>query len=232
MIIVTFMMRLRPGVLFAVLVCLSPLVALVSAAADRTPPSVEPATSFPAVDIHVDEHVAIAADPYDTHEKAAIFRADYLKYGFMPIRLIVTNNGDKPISLAEARIHFITADGDKIPAALPGDIERRSTTVSNAGRRIALPAPLPPIHQKVKSKTKEIDADFASFEYSALAVEPHTTRAGFLFYDMREIENPLKGAKLYLRMLRSSDGKDLFFFEIPFDKYLATQPHLGKRTSE
>jgi len=223
-------MRLRPSVLFSLL--LLPLLPLMAAAADHTPPAVEPATSFPAVDIHEEEHVAIAADPYDTHEKAAIFRADYLKYGFMPIRLIVTNNGDKPISLVDARIHFITANGDKIPAALPSDIERRSTTVANAGRRIPMPAPLPPIHEKAKTKTKEIEADFKAFEYSALAVEPHTTRAGFLFYDMRGIANPLQGAKLYLRMLHAADGKDLFFFEIPFDKYLATQPHLEKRSSD
>ena len=69
--------------------------------------------------------MAIAADPYNTPEKASIFRFKYLQYGFMPIRIIVTNNGDKPISLIDARINFITAAGDKIPAALPEEVERR-----------------------------------------------------------------------------------------------------------
>ena len=61
---------------------------------------------------------------------------------------------------------------------------------------------------------------FKTFEYSAVAVEAHTTRAGFLFYDVDGLANPLAGAKLNLRMLRNSEGKELFYFEIPFDKYL------------
>ena len=50
--------------------------------------------------------MAIAVEPYDTKEKESIFRVDYLGHGVMPVRLIVTNNGDKPISLRDARILF------------------------------------------------------------------------------------------------------------------------------
>ena len=120
------------------------------------------ATDFPAVETHPDENVSIAADPYNTPEKCSIFRVDYLKYDYMPIRLIVTNNGDKPISLVDARIHLITRDGDKIPAAKPGDIVRATTFDSKAGRTIPLPAPLPPIRGKAKTSTKNIEADFAT----------------------------------------------------------------------
>jgi hypothetical protein len=185
--------------------------------AEHPPSPAGAASSYPAFETHADEHVTIAADPYDTKDKASCFRIDYLKYGFMPIRIIVTNDGDKPISMEQARIHFITASGDKIPAAEPEDVERRTTDVKNPGApKIAVPG-LP----KPKSKNSKIDEDFQEFEYQALVVEPHTTRAGFLFYDVESLNNPLKGAKLYLRRLQASDGKDLFYFEIPFDKYLA-----------
>ncbi len=33
-------------------------------------------------------------------------------------------------------------------------------------------------------------------------------------------DTPLHGGKLVLRELRNSDGIELFYFEIPFDKYL------------
>jgi hypothetical protein len=79
---------------------------------------------------------------------------------------------------------------------------------------------LPRIGNKSSSKNKDVDQDFHEFEYSAVAVEPHTTRAGFLFYDVDGVANPLAGGKLNLRMLRNADGKELFYFEIPFDKYL------------
>jgi hypothetical protein len=67
-----------------------------------------------------------------------------------------------------------------------------------------------------------VEEDFKSLEYAAVAVEAHTTRAGFLFYDVEGLANPLAGAKLNLRMLRNADGKELFYFEIPFDKYLGS----------
>lgn len=207
------------------LLCLIAVISLAAnsaRAADRTPPPVTPATAFPAVDIHADEQVAIAAEPYETDEKQSIFRINYMRSGFLPIRLIVTNNGDKPISLKDARIHFITSTEAKIPAAEAEDVERRTTEVSKTGERMPIPSPIP-IHRKPKSKVKEIDADFATFEYQAIAVEPHTTRAGFLFYDVQGLSNPLVGAKLYLRMLRAADGHELFYFEIPFEKYLAAK---------
>jgi hypothetical protein len=57
-----------------------------------------------------------------------------------------------------------------------------------------------------------------------VVVEPHTTRAGFLFYDVSDLDHPLRGAKLHLRTrLRNADGKELFYFEIPFDKYLKSK---------
>jgi hypothetical protein len=186
--------------------------------AEHPPPPAGAASSYPAFEVHADEHVTVAADPYNTKEKASCFRIDYLKYGFMPIRVIITNDGDKPINLEQARIHFITANGDKIPAAEPEDIERRTTNIKNVtGPKVSIPGLSP----KTRSNDPKIEADFHQFEYQALVVEAHTTRAGFLFYDVQDLSNPLKGAKLYLRRLQGADGKDLFYFEIPFDKYLA-----------
>jgi hypothetical protein len=184
---------------------------------------VQPATAFAAVETHADEKVAIAAEPYDTREKAAIFRVDYLSHGVMPIRLIVTNNGDRPISLVEARIYFLTAAGDKIQTAEPPDVERLMTHNEREGGKLPMPGPIPGIKLKAKASNKDIEQDFDTFEYQALAVEPHTTRAGFLFYDVSGLENPLQGAKLHLRKLRDADGNEMFYFEIPFDKYLKSK---------
>jgi hypothetical protein len=196
---------------------------LPASATDHTPPPVQAATAFADVEIHKDENVAIAAEPYDTKEKESIFRVDYLSHGVMPIRLIVTNLGDKPISLRDARILFQTAGGDRIQAAEPEDVERLMTRKEREGAKIPMPAPIPKIKLKPKASNQEIEADFSNFEYGALVVEPHTTRAGFLFYDVSELTHPLVGAKLHLHALRDSDGNELFYFEIPFDKYLKSK---------
>jgi hypothetical protein len=199
---------------------LFPVLALPALASDRTPPPVKPATDYPAVEVHADEKVAIAAEPYDTREKASIFRVDYLAHGVMPVRLIVTNNSDRPINLRDARILFQTAGGERIQAAEPEDVERLMTRKDREGSKIPLPGPLPSIHTKAKASNKEIEEDFDNFEYGAIVVEPHATRAGFLFYDVSNLDHPLEGAKLHLHKVRDADGKELFYFEVPFDKYL------------
>ncbi len=181
------------------------------------------ATTFSAVEVHDKEHVAIAVEPYDTREKESIFRIDYLAHGIMPVRLIVTNEGDRPISLRDARILFYTAGGDRIQAAEPEDVERVMTRREREGKKIPMPGPLPSIKMKPKATNKAIEQDFDQFEYQALVVEPHTTRAGFLFYDVSQLDHPLEGARLHLHKLRDASGNELFFFEIPFDTYLKSK---------
>jgi len=208
-------LRAVPPILF--------LSALSAVAAQHTAPPVQPASSFAAVETHPDEKVSIAAEPYDTKEKESIFRVDYLSHGVMPVRLVVTNNGNRPISLRDARILFMTAAGDKIQAAEPEDVERLMTRKEREGTKIPLPGPLPSIKLKPKASNQEIEQDFNTFEYGALVVEAHSTRAGFLFYDVSQLDHPLKGAKLHLHKLRDADGNELFYFEMPFDKYLESK---------
>ena len=203
-------------------------LALPALASDHKVPTVQPATSFAAVEVHDKEKVAIAAEPYDTREKEDIFRVDYLGHGVMPVRLVITNNGDRPISLRDARILFQTPAGDRIQAAEPEDVERLMTRKEREGRKIPLPGPIPNIHTKPKASNKEIEADFDQFEYQALVVEPHTTRAGFLFYDVSQLDDPLKGSKMHIYKLRDADGEELFYFEIPFDKYLQSKSSIMK----
>lgn len=189
----------------------------------RTPPPVEPATSFPAVEVHDAEKVAIAVEPYDTKEKEKLFRVDYLSHGVMPIRLIVTNNGSKPISLRDARILFETPAGDRIQASEPEDVLRLMTRKEREGDTLPLPNHLPSIHLKAKGSIKEINEDFDDFEYQALVVEPHSTEAGFLFYDVSQLQDPLKGSSLYIYKVKNASGGELFYFEIPFNKYLKSR---------
>src|SRR5579864_6688979 len=69
----------------------------------KVPPPL-PAAQYPAHDTH--EQITIAADPGDTKETAPKTRIDYLGHGFMPIRIIVTNDSSQPLSLDDARIFF------------------------------------------------------------------------------------------------------------------------------
>lgn len=186
--------------------------------AQHAPPAALNADQYPAFSRNTQDHVTIAVDPYETPQKASVFRLNYAAANIIPIRIIITNDGDTPISLENARINFITASGDKVTAAEPRDVERAMDRPPDPRRAI----PIGPfkIGGKGKNRDKSIEQDFSNFEYSALAVEPHTTRAGFLFYDLEDVLNPLAGAHLELRRIQTADRREMFAFEVPFDPYL------------
>ncbi len=182
--------------------------------AEHKPEPAKPAVQYPA---HITQDgVTVAADPYDRAPKLDVFRVNYTEYNFIPIRLVVTNDTDKPISLNDARILLLPREGDRINAGEPGDVERRVSRRDRTGTTIPV-GPLK-LHTKGKNADSKVEADFSEYEYSALAVEPHTTRAGFLFYDVEGLgKTPLAGAKLTLRKMRDSNGREMFAFEVPLD---------------
>jgi hypothetical protein len=124
--------------------------------------------------------------------------------------------------LRDARIIYVTSHGDRIQAAEPEDVERLMTQKDKQGKKIPLTGPLS-IHTKAKASDKDIEQDFDTFEFQALVIEPHTTRAGFLFYDVTGLNHPLKGAILNLSKIKDAGGKELFYFEISLDKYLKSK---------
>ena len=196
-------------------------------AADKKAPPPKPANQYATFDAHPNEHVTVAADPCDDPKDCDFFRLPYVQHGFIPVRVIFTNDGDAALSLDDARIQFISINNDKIPAATDDDIQRRLfSTKGTAGRKIPLPMPLPPITVHDKPVDKQITKDDTDFGFSGTTVNPHSTLAGYLFYDVRQLDDPaLKGAELYVKMVHTVDGKkQLFDFNIPFDKWLAAQP--------
>ena len=207
------MLRLLTLMTFAAVLCLPALLL-----AEKKMEPAQEADKYPA---HVTEAgITIAADPYDRLPKEDVFRVDYLKYNFIPIRIVVTNNTAQPISLNDVRILLMPAEGGKVNAGEPGDVERRVYARERMGTTIPI-GPLK-IHKQGKAADSKVEADFSEHEYSALAVEPHTTRAGFLFYDVDGLgQHPLAGAKLVFRQVKDSEGKELFAFELPMDAYLA-----------
>ena len=168
-------------------------LALPAMASDHKEPPVQPATSFAAVEVHDKEKVAIAAEPYDTKEKESIFRVDYLSHGVMPIRLIVTNQR-RPAHLSARRAHSLPDrrrrphSGRRARGRGAADDPQGARGRQNSHARPASRHP-----PKPKASNKEIEADFDQFEYGALVVEPHTTRAGFLFYDVSRARPPAQG---------------------------------------
>jgi hypothetical protein len=179
-------------------------------------PVAKAAVNYPAHDFHRDEKAAIAADPYDTPEKAKIFSVDFAAHEFLPIFFVVTNDGDQPISIANMEIKLITVNHSKLTPITPEDLYRRLSNPQASTR----PSPIPLPH-KVKTgiSKKEMD-EIDSSQFEARAVEPHTTQSGFLFFDVGGITSPLPGANIDITGVSDAKGNELLYFEIAVDKYL------------
>jgi hypothetical protein len=206
--------------LIAALLALAPLT--LHAADKKNPPPAKSADTYPAVDTHPNEQVTIAADPCDDPKLCPFFRLPYIQHGLIPIRVIITNDSDHALSLDDARMQVISANNDKIPAATEDDINRRLFTIRSAeGTKI----PLIPItiHHPID---KKITQDTDDFGFKGTTVNAHSTLAGYLFYDIKGLDDPaLAHAELYVKMIHTLDGKqELFAFTIPFDKWLAANP--------
>ncbi len=185
---------------------------------DFVMPAAQPARTYPAHDQHPTEAVTVALDPYDMADKASIFSVHYRELGFMPVFMIVTNDGDQPVSLAGMRAQLVTVDRIKLSPATQDDIFRRISHPSAS----TTPSPLPFPRKKIKGTVSpQAIEEIQDAQFAARAVEPHTTQAGFLFFDVSGISAPLAGAHFYLNGVRDGKGNELIYFEVELEKYLS-----------
>jgi hypothetical protein len=187
------------------------------AARDKTfvKPATQPAKTYPSHDDHTNEKVAIAADPYDTPDKAKIFSINFHEHGFLPIFFIITNDGTQPISIANMEVTLVTADRAKLTPTVPDDIFRRLTNPH--ANTHPLPFPIP--QKKVKGGVSQEERDeIESSQFAAKAVEPHTTQSGFFFFDIEDVPAPLAGAHIYVSGVDDVQGAELMYFEIVMGK--------------
>ena len=211
---------LRPRILLTSAATLALLFAhQLSAEKARKPIPPLTAQEYPMHDEHELEHVAIAAEPGDTRDTEPDTRLDYLGHEMMPIRVIVTNDGEFDLTLDDARIHLIASDNSNIPAATDDELQRGLFTIKSAtGTKHTLPLPIPiPITTGKVNVDKKILADDEDFGFKTTTVAPHTTVAGYLFYDTNGFDEPvLAHATLELRKVRfAATNKQLDSFEIP-----------------
>lgn len=182
-------------------------------------PVAQAATTYPAHDEHPEEKVSIAADPYDTLEKAGIFTVKFKENGFLPVFFVVSNDGTQPVAIANMQVTLITANNSKLTPIAPEDIYRRLSNPQANTNSERLPIPIPRKKVKGTVSKKEMD-EIESSQFEARAVEPRTTQSGFLFFDVGGITDPLKDAHIDITGVDDAKGVEMMYFEISLEKYL------------
>ena len=193
------------------------LVPVLLASKNFVKPVAKTAINYPAHDFHRDEKVAIAADPYDTPEKAKIFSIDFADHGYLPVFFVITNDSDQPVSIANMEVTLITANRSKLTPIGSDDLYRRLSNPQAQTR----PSPIPLPRRGVKGAVSKKQMDeIESSQFAAKAVEPHGTQSGFMFFDIGGIRSPLQGSNIDVTGVADAKGNELMYFEILMDKYL------------
>ena len=213
--------RPRISLFIAVLVTLSSGV--LWAAKEFVPPKAENANTYPSKDAHTNEKVTVAVDVYNSAPKDDIFITHYSQEGILPIFLVITNDGDQPIRLKGMGAQLVTARRAKLEALDVEDVFRRVAHIQGSSNpRQVGPITLPGGNKNKKAQ-QQLD-EITRAHFAAEAVEPHTTRSGFLFFDVENVQQPVAGAHLYLTGVRDDRGNELMYFEIPLISANAANP--------
>jgi hypothetical protein len=108
-------------------------------------PKAENASTYPSKDSHPEEKITAAIDVYNTSPKDDIFNTHYLQEGILPVFLVITNDGDKPISMTKMQAQLVTSSRSKLDALTADDVMRRigHINASSTGPSRTSPFPIP-----------------------------------------------------------------------------------------
>jgi len=217
------MKRSRPTLALLALT-LSFVLPLLLLAKEFALPKLEHARHYAAHDEHAKEKMTLAAEPYDTREKVKIFKTDYLKHDLLPILIVASNDGDAAVRVTRMRVELVTRDRAKATPIDEDELTRRlanTRQMSDRSSGIArLPIPLGRDHAIVPRGATD---EFLAASFNVRTINAKSTAGGFYFFDTGDLEDPVRGATLYISGVKDGAGQEMMFFEIPLDKYLETK---------
>jgi hypothetical protein len=155
--------------------------------------------------------VTIGAKPFDTEDLTADAfgkKTPLLKYGVLPVLVVVENKGKQAIDLRPLKVNLVGSDGRHVESVNPEDIQY----LRRGGRRTTvnpLPVPLP-------SRKNPLNApQILTRAFTAGFVAPGDSVSGFFYFEAR-LE---PGDHIYLDgMAQARSGQPLMYFEFPLQQ--------------
>ncbi len=162
------------------------------------------------------EKITAAIDLYNSAPKDDIFSTKYVQEGVLPVLLVITNSGDRAVSMTQMNAELVTASKSKLQWLSVDDVYRRVAHIKASSTTPPRIGPIPLPTGAKNKKAQEQYQELSKAAFIAEAVEPHTTKSGFLFFDIEGVKSPVAGgAHIYLTGIRDSTGNELMYFEIP-----------------
>jgi hypothetical protein len=160
------------------------------------------------------EQVLVGAKAFDNADLTAEAfgkKTDLLKYGVLPVLVVIENRRDKSINLQDLEVSLVGADGRHVAATSPDDIP----FIGTDGRRrpkqpgVGLPIPLP------KKKNPLAGPEIPARAFAAKMLPPGDSTSGFFYFEAQaEV-----GDSIYLNGMKDArSGKDILYFEFALKK--------------
>jgi hypothetical protein len=158
------------------------------------------------------EKVLVGAKAFDNEDLTAEAfgkKADLLKFGVLPVLVVIENKRDRAIDIQNLQVELVASDGRHGQAISPEDVMhlpemgKKPPKLAGGG---PLPIPLP--RKKNPLNTPEI----VERAFSAKVVPPNDTVSGFFYFEA----HPEAGDSLYLSGVRDErTSKELLYYEFP-----------------
>ncbi|MBV9503279.1 MAG: hypothetical protein JO138_28225 [Acidobacteriaceae bacterium] len=157
------------------------------------------------------DQVTVGAKAFDNEQLTAQAfgkKTDLLRYGVLPVLVVIENKRSKALDLRNLEVNLVGADGRHVTAISPEDIPFLGTSGKHPSES-PVPLPLP------KKKNPLNSPDIVSRAFSAKMLPPGDSATGFFYFEARS--EP--GDKLYLNGLRDArSGQDILYFEFSMDE--------------
>jgi hypothetical protein len=159
------------------------------------------------------DQVTIGAKPFDTDEliiQAFGKRVDLLKYGIVPVLVVVENKRKTPLDLRDIEVSLVASDGRHASSVSPEDF----AYLGKQGRHPATMTPLPRIPLPKKGNPLN-SPELVIHAFSAKMLPAGDSASGFFYFEAK----PETGDSLYVNGLRDARSRqEILYFEFPFDK--------------
>jgi hypothetical protein len=159
------------------------------------------------------DQVTIGAKSLSTGDQVAdVFgkKVDLLKYGVLPVLVVIENKRQKTLDLRDVEVNLVSADGRHVSSVNPEDVPFLGTAGHHPHKSpVPLPIPLPGKRNPLNSP------EIVTRAFSAKVLPPGHSVSGFFYFEAK----PEPGDSLYLNGLRDTpSGREILYFEFPIGK--------------
>jgi hypothetical protein len=157
------------------------------------------------------EKVLVGAKSFDSKElteEAFGEKAAFLKYGVLPVLVVIENKRDRAIDIQNLQVELVAEDGRHGTPIQPEDLMHLAQQGKKPPKLAGGPLPIP----FPKRKNPFNSLAIVELAFSARIVPPNDSVSGFFYFQAK----PEAGDSLYLSGVRDErTSKELLYYEFP-----------------